>query len=354
MAVKYQEVANALRNQIQSGVFDATKQLPTEQSISQTYHVSRQTVRQALSILVTEGLIIRRQGSGSRILERGASSAQPQRRIAVIATYIGDYIFPAMLRELENVLFENNCSTLLFATQNQVCTERKVLQSLLAQPVDGFLVEGTKTALFNPNLDLYRQFIDRGLPMVFIHGNYAQLEGPLAVLDDNEGGGRQLVEYLVAKGHTRIAGIFKSDDIQGHQRYAGYATALRDAGLPVDDRHIFWYHTELKGLIMSDHAPFSLLDTVAGCSAVVCYNDEIANYLISVLLKSGVRVPEEVAVVSFDNSQYSGLSPIPITSLSHGEYNTGRMAAEKLMGLMAGESCQSEAVPWVLVQRASG
>lgn len=354
MAAKYVEIANALRNQIQSGAFDATGRLPTEHAISQTYNVSRQTVRQALGLLVKDALIVRRQGSGSHILGRSETTAPVQRRIAVIATYIGDYIFPTVLRELENVLFENNCSTLLFATQNQVCTERKVLQTLLAQPVDGFLIEGTKTALFNPNLDLYRQLIGRGLPMIFIHGNYAELDGPLAVLDDNVGGGRQLVEYLVSKGHTRIAGIFKSDDIQGRGRYAGYATALRDAGLPMDDRHVFWYHTELKELIMSDHAPFSLLDTVQDCSAVVCYNDEIANYLITILIKNGIRVPEEMAVVSFDNSQYSELSPVPITSLSHGDKNTGRVAAEKLMRLMAGEPCESEALPWVLVRRASG
>lgn len=354
MATKYQEIADALRSQIHSGVFDATRALPTENAIAQTYQVSRQTVRQALSLLVKEGLIVRRQGSGSRILDRSEMPAAPQRRIAVITTYIGHYIFPGMLREIENVLFENNCSTLLFATQNQVYTERKVLQTLLMQPVDGILVEGTKTALFNPNLDLYQQLVDRGMPIVFIHGNYAELNGSLSVLDDNEAGGRQLVEYLVSRGHTRIAGIFKSDDIQGHGRYAGYATALRDAGLPVEDRHVFWYHTELKDLIMSGQSPFSLMDTIKDCTAVVCYNDEIANYLINLLLKNGVRVPEEMAVVSFDDSQYCQLSPVPITSLAHAPKNTGRVAAEKLIRLMAGEQCRSEAVPWTLIRRESG
>ena len=55
-----------------------------------------------------------------------------------------------------------------------------------------------------------------------------------------------LTEYLLGKGHRHIAGIFKSDDIQGPERYAGYTAALRDAGIPVDDRYIFWYNTENK------------------------------------------------------------------------------------------------------------
>lgn len=59
-------------------------------------------------------------------------------------------------------------------------------------------------------------------------------------------------------------------------------------------------------------------------------------------------------MVSFDNSQYSELSPIPITSLSHGNKNVGHIAAEKLLVLMDGGLCQSELVPWTLVERASG
>lgn len=354
MATKYQEIADTLKTRILSGEFHDTKVLPTEQALSTLFHASRQTVRQALSLLVKDGLIIRRQGSGSRVVERRQPPSNSQRFVAVIASYISHYIFPSMLREVENVLSNNNCSPLLFATQNQVLTERKILQSLLHQSVDGILVEGTKTALFNPNLDLYQQLMDRGIPLVFIHGNYAELKGPPAVLDDNAGGGRQLVEHLVRSGHTNIAGIFKSDDIQGHGRYAGFATALRDAGLPVDDSHIFWYHTELKELLMSENCPFDLVNTISGCSAVVCYNDEIANYLVSLLLRKGVRVPENVAVVSFDNSQYSELCPVPLTSLSHGDRNVGGAAAEKLVKLMNGEPCDSELIPWILVERRSG
>ena len=90
------------------------------------------------------------------------------------------------------------------------------------------------------------------------------------------------------------------------------------------------------------------------CTAIVCYNDEIASRLVGLLLKQGVRIPDEVAVVSFDNSPYSELSVLPITSLSHGEYNVGRMAAELLIRLLHGETCSSSLAPWTLVSRKSG
>lgn len=356
MAPKYQQVASVLRSDIQDGVYAKQMRLPTEQLLCQQFQVSRQTIRQALSILASEGFIERRQGSGSHILDRNQNISVPRRNIAVVTTYISNYIFPSILREIESVLSLNNSAPTLYATQNQVSNERRILQSLLEGTLpDGMLVEGTKTGLPNPNLDLYRKLMDRGVPMVFMHGIYPELSGPLSVLDDNCGGGRQLVEYLHTKGHRSISGIFKNDDIQGLQRYAGYLSALRDLGLPFEDQRVFWYNTESKALLLSDDSLWDQAeDVLRSCTALVCYNDEIASRLVSLLTKRGVRIPQDIAVVSFDNSPYSELSVIPITSLSHGEYNVGRMAAELLMKLFQGEPCQSQLAPWTLIQRQSG
>ena len=187
-----------------------------------------------------------------------------------------------------------------------------------------------------------------------MNGYYPQLKGPLSVLDDNYAGGRMLVEYLHGKGHREIGGIFKNDDIQGPQRYAGYIDALRDLSLPMNDRRIFWYNTELKERFLSERSIDIITRALEGCTAVVCYNDEIASRLVTHLTKQGVSIPEELAVVSFDNSQYSELSSPRVTSLSHGRHNVGRMAAELLIQLLQGERCHSLLAPWELVEKESG
>ncbi len=364
MPLKYQGIATIIRQQILEGTYPAGGQLPTEVQLCESFSASRQTIRQALQQLVDEGLIVRRQGSGSRVIgvaptstsAFSKSSQERQRVIAVIPTYISDYIFPGILREIEIVLADNHCSPLLFSTHNHVSTERKVLQRLLTLPeLDGILVEGTKTALPNPNLDLYRQLQQRGIPIIFMHGGYADLDNSISVLDDNYNGGYTLVEYLQKKGHSRIAGFFKSDDIQGHQRYAGYAAAMRDLGLHLDDRKIFWYNTEMKKMLRSSNRLWvDLIENFLNdCSAVVCYNDEIASYLLQILQRRGVKVPEEMALVSFDNSQYSEIGPCHITSLSHGKYNVGRMAAQLLMDQLNGQKGHCQVAPWELIEKES-
>lgn len=350
---KYKQIADELRSDILTGIYKQS--LPTEQELCEKYQVSRQTVRQALSMLQNDRLIERRQGSGSYIRESSVPAFAERMSIAVITTYISDYIFPSILREIESVCSAGNSTPLLFTTQNQVATERKILNTLLEmEELDGVLVEGTKTGFPNPNLDLYRKLIERGIPLVFFHGYYPELQDTIYVLDDNYQGGEMLVDYLYQKGHRNIAGIFKSDDIQGHQRYAGYAAALQKHGLPFDDNHVLWYDTELKNRIIERFfEPDITIQTIKGCSAVVCYNDEIASHVISVMTQSGVSIPGELAVVSFDNSQYSEMAVPRITSLSHGDNNVGKIAAQLLFCLMRGESCESRQAPWILVEKES-
>lgn len=355
MSTKYQTIADALRAHIQAGKYTNADTLPSEFTIAQEYQVSRQTVRHALNILAQDGLIETRQGSGSHIV-RTASAGSSRHSVAVIVTYIGDYVFPGILREIEDVLSRQECTFTIYATRNQVANERKILSRLLEQPVDGMIVEATKSALPNPNLDLYQKIMADNIPIVFIHGCYPDLPEPHFVLDDNYDGGLLLTRYLADRGRTRIGGVFKSDDIQGHRRYAGYAAGLKEQGLELWDHDVFWFSTEIKETLLSgDDAPVrAFLDAALGTvDSFICYNDEIAYFFEQQLQKRGFRIPDDVALVSFDDSNLSRLSPIPITSLSHGGENAGRTAAQMMLKLLRGEHCQGVRLPWKLVERAS-
>lgn len=88
-------------------------------------------------------------------------------------------------------------------------------------------MEGTKTALPNPNIHLYRDLLNSGLPIVFIHGFYPELSQCVHVVADDHAGGMQAVKYLHSKGRKNICEIFKSDDMQGVYRYSGFVEQLQ-------------------------------------------------------------------------------------------------------------------------------
>ncbi|NLI21262.1 MAG: substrate-binding domain-containing protein [Clostridiales bacterium] len=353
MEPKYQAVAESLRHDIATGLYRDGEALLTEVELKQKFGVSRQTVRQAISLLENDGLVIRRRGSGTYV-NHGARKHGGVLSVGVITTYITDYIFPSIVRGVESALSAENCIMSLSATYNRTDHERSLLQRILESPLDGLIVEGTKTALPNPNTGLYEQLWERNIPCVFINGYYPQLPNAVYVVTDDESGGRMAAAYLAERGFTRVGGIFKSDDMQGHLRYQGFSGELQDRGLRVRDDAVCWFSTENKRRFLRDETGAEFIRSLKnGLEAVVCYNDEIAVELLEVLREHHISVPRDVSLVSFDNSAYAAVCHPKLTSLAHPKDEFGRVAAEKLLNMMAGKRESSIVLPWTMIERDS-
>ena len=171
---KYALVADDIRNAIKSGDIAPGSRLETEEALSARYDVSRQTIRHAISILVDEGLVLRRQGSGTYVLDERVARRRTK-TIGVVTTYISEYILPSMIRGIEEVTSERGYTFHIRSTSNRMDNEKDVLNNLLQNPVDGLIVEGSKTAFPNPNLEIYQKIIQSGIPIVFLSGYYNAL-----------------------------------------------------------------------------------------------------------------------------------------------------------------------------------
>lgn len=353
MEPKYQVVAEQLRHDIATGRYQDGDTLLTEAELKQKFGVSRQTIRQAISLLENDGLVIRRRGSGTYV-NHGARKHGGVLSVGVITTYITDYIFPSIVRGVESALSAENCIMNLSATYNRTDHERSLLQKVLESPMDGLIVEGTKTALPNPNTALYARLWERNIPVVFINGYYPQLPNAVYVVMDDMKGGRMAAGYLADRGFTRIGGLFKSDDMQGHLRYQGFSAELQDRGLRVRDETVCWFTTENKHRFLLDETGTEFIKSLEnGVEAVVCYNDEIALELMEVLREKHISVPKDISIISFDNSAYASVCHPKLTSLAHPKDEFGRVAAEKLMNMMAGKHETSTMLSWEIIERNS-
>lgn len=345
---KYEKLADKLRSAILSGVYRSGDKIPSENELAEAEALSRQTVRQALALLEQEGRILRRRGSGS-VVSSSLMRREKTNNVAVVSTYINEYIFPDILRGIEQELSQNGYTPFISATRNRVDNERDILNMLLAKPIDGMIIEGTKTALPNPNIDLYLSIKKAGIPIVFINGYYPDFKPSAYVVADDRSGGAEAVGILLDKGRKHIAGLFKSDDIQGHRRYAGYAEALRKAKINVRDDHVLWYTTETRDRLIKT----VLLEILRDCDAVVCYNDEVAIQVLDILKENNIDVPSEISVVSFDGSVFSSMSSPKLTSLLLNKEEIGRIAAKKLVNLMKGYGEQPYVMPWIMEEKES-
>lgn len=338
---KYMQVAQDLKEKFATYTFN--QKLPTEAELVKMYGVSRQTVRVCLDILREEGIIRSLQGSGSYYIGND-SFHEKTMRVGVITTYISDYIFPSILRGIEETLTSNSYSLMLNATNNSVSTENQILLSLNNRSIDGLIVEGTKTALPNPNSSFYYKLAAMNIPVVFIHGYYSNLkhDNIIHVVTDDYRGGCLVTEHLADIGHTSIGSLFKSDDIQGINRYSGYIDTLSRRGISMNDSNVMWFTTESRETMLNESNP-SLISLINNCTAIVCYNDEIAVRLGSILK----RLPNTVrAIGSFDSCLRPDIQGIDFFSIEHPKGELGVTAVKKLLNMIGGGKEQSVALDW--------
>ncbi|MGN0353046.1 MAG: GntR family transcriptional regulator [Roseburia sp.] len=335
--LKYFNLMEDLRKQILEGEIKPGEKLPSENELSRAYAVSRQTVRKALQILENEGFIYAEHGRGTFCSEM-MRHRKKSKNIAVVTTYLSDYIFPRVIQGIDKVLTENGYSILLKNTKNSRQLEAKCLEELLQKDIDGLIIEPSKSQIFCKHCNLYERLEEYQIPYVFIQGSHAQLkEKPHILLDDCKGG-YLLTNYLISLGHKRIAGVFKADDAQGQERHKGYVQALTEAGIPYDPDLVVWFYTEDRKMHPYEKIKQMVTEReICPFDAVVSYNDQIAIEVMRALEEMGVKVPEEVSVTGYDNSYLAQTCKVPLTTIAHPQEKLGEMAAELLLALMKAE-----------------
>jgi len=329
---KYLQLKAELVNLLEKGKWKAHDKLPSENELAGQFGISRQTVRQTLGELEQEGWVYRRQGNGTFAAPNGAP-AEPERKLAaMLTTYISDYIFPHIVRGAESELRGKGYGLMLASTENRKTAERENLLQLLEQPLSGLIVEPTKSAEGNPNLDLYLSLQMKRIPLIMIHARYPELTCPVLRSDD-ELGGRMAAEHLIRLGHRRIAGFFKTDDLQGVGRLKGFLAAHERHGLAPSPGRVVGYSTEEK----RDKPMQRLLDMLKSDdppTAIVSYNDELAIGLLETIRVAKLSVPEDVSLVSFDDSMLATATEVKLTSITHPKAEMGRLAAGTLIAMI--------------------
>lgn len=330
---KYMMVKNRIKEWIVEGKVMPGEKIHSENQLVDMFQVSRHTVRQAIGELVHEGWLYRERGAGTfcaHRTEQVKSKVASRKSIGVITTYLSDYIFPSIIRGVESYLTENGYSMVVASTNNNIETERQCLEMMLEREVDGLIVEPTKSHDFNPNLNYYLTFEQKKIPYIMINQFYQELQPPHIIVND-ENGGYLATNHLLGLGHTKIAGLFKIDDLQGMKRMKGFIRAFREKGLSFAPQMMLTYTTENRQEIIGDKMK-ALLSQEERPTAIVCYNDEVAMSVLQCIRDLRLKVPEDISIVSHDDSYLSEASEVKLTSVTHPKMQMGVDAAEWIIG----------------------
>lgn len=320
---KYQTIKDYVTTRIASGEFGANNRIPSENEFAQMLGVSSITIRKALSELVNEGLIYRVKGKGSFVADaqrRPANGANDLVAFLITTVNIHDASIMQFIMGMQKRLSESGHSLIVENMMNFENNETSVIERLIENKVGGFIVypdlpANSSSVKYLAGLNVPFVVLDRypkGIPVNFVGCN-------------NQDGAYSGTQHLISLGHKKIGFIAYAYNLSSErERYAGYAEAMESASMPIDDELVFtadpvqW--SKIAELVRSGRL-----------TALMCVNDMRALQVIDTLLSMGIRIPDDLSVMGFDDAEFAKHARVPISTVRQPFHDIGYAAANMLL-----------------------
>ncbi|WP_117235990.1 DNA-binding transcriptional regulator CytR [Vibrio maerlii] len=314
--------------------------MATMKDVAQLAGVSTATVSRALMNPEKVSIDTRKRVEAA-VMESGYSPnslARNLRRnesktIVAIVPDICDPYFTEIIRGIEDAAVENGYLVLLGDSGQEKKRESSFVNLVFTKQADGMLLLGT-----NLPFDVSKAEQKNLPPMVMACEFAPELELPTVHID-NLTSAFEAVNYLAQLGHKKIAQIAGPEDATLCQfRHQGYQQALRRAGAVMTDDYVvhgdFSFEAGAK-------AVRELLALPEPPTAIFCHNDTMAIAAIKEAKILGLRVPQDLSVVGFDDIQFSQYCEPPLTTISQPRYEIGRQTMLMMLDLLRGNNVQT-------------
>lgn len=268
-----------------------------------------------------------------------------------VTTLFTDPYFPILMRGVADACNAHNYHLMLsLFSQRQIRDSRTHQDQLYQQVLRGRYLDGVVVSSAPLDDPIFPRLLEENVPFVIV-GRYPH-ERVSYVDVDNVVGARMAVEHLLRLGHERIATITGPPNMcAGQDRLEGYRQALAARGIPVDERLIAeGDFTEQGGRTamqrLLPHRP----------TAVFAASDMMAVGALKTIREAGLSVPEDIALVGFDDVPLASMVDPPLTTVRQPIEQLGSMAVELLISLLenpGGDSVHRVVLPTELVIRAS-
>lgn len=254
--------------------------------------------------------------------------------IALVIPDIRNQFFTSVARGVEDVASKYEYRVMLCNTDEDVAKQREYIDTFRSKIVDGFIISVAS------DRDQYLAKIDgQTLPFVFIDRLCEGISAD-AIVVDNQDGAEKAVSHLLALGHRRIGLVAgKSDTLTGRERLKGYQQAHKSVG------------TELYCDLVQDggftiqggyRATKALLGLPQPPTAIFIANNAMTIGCLKALAEAKVRIPDQISVIGFDDSEWAEFFSPPLTVVRQPTYTMGTLAGEILFQRILGTAPQEK------------
>jgi DNA-binding LacI/PurR family transcriptional regulator len=274
------------------------------------------------------------------------------RLVGLVLPELQNPIFPAFAEVVGGALAQKGFTPVLCTQTAGGVSEADYVELLLQQHVSGVVFAGGNYAQRDASHAHYARFTERHLPAVLINASIDELPFPRVSCND-EVAVEQAMGHLVSLGHTRIGVLLgPADHVPSERKLAAARLWAQRAGLELGDDQVVHSAYSLES---GQAATGRLLK--AGVTGIICASDPLALGAIRAVRRAGMRVPDDVSVVGYDDSAFMSCTEPPLTTVRQPIEPMGRAAIDLLVSLIGGASvAQAELLfePELVVRGSTG
>ncbi len=331
---KHYRIYETLFADIMSGRYADGEKIPNEIQLAETYGVSRPTVAKAIRILEKRNLVYRKSGAGTYVSMPDAISKQKigllmprlsiaPRQYAHFVT-LGSMIVSEISRRANTSRHVLLLNDLPYGNENEVITQaHQICRQLIDLEVKGVIFMPFEFSSENQDVNesIAAKISESGITVTLIdrdikNGNNRSDFDIVCI--DNEQAAYDITKHLVMTGSKKIEFVTTWIDVTSiTRRIRGFKNALEESGLNFSRNNVhrfpFLPFMEHDKSIEQQAVQNFLKDIKA--DALVCANDRLASVVIDYALKAGIKVPEDLKVVGFDDEPFGAYLPVPLTTM---------------------------------------
>ena len=340
----YRQILEDLREKIISGELGLGERLGSHRELAEAYGVSIITVRRALAELVRQGYLYARVGKGTFVARSTPRKDAPgPRTLGFVLRDLTVPLFSEIVQLFEGYAYRAGYNVMLSMSTGQLEKEERQIERFRAMGVDGLLIASMDQS--HRASDPIRTLHAAGFPYVMV--SYVDDPDLYMVGFDHEKGAYEATAHLIEQGYRRIGYMgAEAANRLSELREQGYRRALEEHGLSPDETLIF---RRLEGagwerMKSSYEAGRELAADPGRPDALLLYNDIAALGLQRALLEAGLRIPDDIGLVGFDDIEQASYAPVPLTTVRQSADAISARAVDLLLRQIAQRSVEPRVV----------
>lgn len=261
--------------------------------------------------------------------------------IAIVLPRISRHFFSTVIAGIEETAHEAGYNVIICQSLDSIEREKKIMATLISNRVDGVIISISMETTHYEHLEAYKKlekpiiFFDR--PCYLPHCSNINI--------DNAHASFMATEHLIFQGCKHIAHFSGSQNIALYrQRKNGYLAALKKHGLELNEQHIFESNLSEEDGVASAKKILALKNI----DGLVSSNDTAAISAMQYFKSQGIKIPEDIAVVGFNNDPISAVIEPSLTTINQPAFDIGNMASTLLLNQIANKSFAAEAQSTIL------